>query len=228
MIIHEVAQGTTEWLELRAGIPTASEFSRILTPTGKPSKSAEPYMHELLAERLLHQPLDTFTSSWMERGTALEDEAAKYYAFQMEVQPAKVGFITTDDGRAGVSPDRLVGDEGLLEIKVPAPGTHVRYLLFKPVDRVYFPQLQGQLWVTGRKWLDILSYCPGLPEAQIRVERDDDYIEKLSGEIARFCETLDATHAELLDRIQEWEPVQSDRSHTDTISAMRSVLRDMA
>ena len=202
MITHNVTQGSEEWRRLRIGVPTASEFHRILTPTGKPSKSAEPYLCSLLGELMMGRPLDAPSFPWMQRGHDLESDAANWYELQCDIATTIVGFCTTDDGRIGASPDRLVGDDGLLEIKCPSPDVHVRYLLFpdRSVDSEYRVQVQGQLYVTGRQWCDIVSYHPELPSVIVRVERDEEYIATLRSALTAFCESLAEGKAQLLDR----------------------------
>jgi hypothetical protein len=202
VIVHVVAQGSEEWRRLRMGVPTASEFHRILTPTGKPSKSAEPYLCELLGELMMGRPLDSPSFPWMQRGHDLESDAANWYELQCDIATSIVGFCTTDDGRIGASPDRLVGDDGLLEIKCPSPDVHVRYLLFpdRGVDAEYRVQVQGQLYVTGRQWCDVVSYHPELPSVIVRVERDEEYITKLEIELQTFCERLAEGRVQLQTR----------------------------
>lgn len=197
MKFYDVKQGTAEWLRVRAGIPTASSFDKLLTPGGEVSKQAKDYQLSLLAERMMGRPLVEHVSFWMERGSQMEAEAVAYYHFQRDVHTTPVGFITNDAGTIGASPDRLVGDDGLLEIKCPAPHTHVGYLLRKPVDAKYWPQIQGQLWICERQWVDIESYHPELPEVIIRVERDEKYIEKLSKVVTAFSEELERQYAEI-------------------------------
>jgi YqaJ-like recombinase protein len=194
MIVHDVAQGTTEWLALRAGIPTASQFDNILTPGGKPCTPAktERFLHKLLAERIMGHPITEAVSHWMGRGNAMEAEAVSYYEGIRDLDTVRVGLVTNDARTIGASPDRFVGEDGLLEIKVPAEHTHVAYLLTRAVDAEYAPQVQGQLWVTGRAWLDILSYHPEMPPALIRVERDEKYITILSRAVETFSEALEA------------------------------------
>lgn len=229
MIIHDCIQGTSEWLTLRAGIPTASEFDKILTPGGKPSKSAEPYMFALLAERIMGHPRIEAVSRWMDRGSQMEAEAVNFYQFQRDCETVKVGFITNNEGTIGASPDRLVSEEGLLEIKVPSEPVHVSYLIKKSVDSTYYPQVQGQLWIAERQWLDILSYHPEMPPALIRVERDEDYIASLSTAVSAFSQCLEAMSLELIERgwIREWplvakpKPVDSMRG---TLDALKSAL----
>lgn len=200
MIVHDVIQGSTEWLNLRSGIPTASEFDKIITPGGKPSKSAEPYRFALLAERMMGHPRIEFMSRWMDRGSQMEAEAISFYEFQRDVETVKVGFVTNDEGTIGASPDRFVGDNGLLEIKVPSESTHVSYLLKKAVDSAYYPQVQGQLWIAEREFVDILSYHPEMPPALIRVERDDDFIADLRAAVLAFTDVLDEQFSYLVER----------------------------
>jgi hypothetical protein len=193
MIRYDMPQGSAEWRSARMGVPTASSFHRIITPkTAKPSAQADAYLHELLAELMLGRPLDSPAYPWMQRGNELEEEAANWYEFERDVAAEVVGFCTTDDSRYGASPDRLVGDEGLLELKCPSPAVHVGYLLFpqRGVDAEYRCQVQGQMLVTKRKWCDVVSYHPELPKVIVRVERDEDYIALMSAALDNFCAQL--------------------------------------
>ena len=192
IIITDVIQGTPEWAALRCGIPTSSNFSKLITPkTMELSKSSTPYMHTLLAERILGEPTVEFTSHWQDRGSEMEAEAVNFYQFTRDAETEKVGFILNDDRTIGASPDRLVADDGLLEIKCPSPGVHISYLLNRTVDAEYYPQIMGQLWISGRQWVDIMSYHPEMPSALIRVERDDKYIQKLSSVVTAFAGALE-------------------------------------
>jgi len=191
VIVHNVLQGTSEWLALRAGIPTASDFDRIITKSGKPSTQAEKYMHKLLAERMMGRPVVEHVSYWMGRGNQMEAEAVSYYEQMRDLDTERVGFVTDDARTIGASPDRFVGVDGLLEIKVPAEHTHVGYLLKHAVDAEYYPQVQGQLWVTERAWADILSYHPEMPPALVRVERDEKFIGVLSAAVRAFAGALE-------------------------------------
>lgn len=200
MVIHDVIQGTTEWLALRAGIPTASCFDRIVTKSGKPSTQAEKYLHRLLAERIMGHPVTEFVSAHMARGSDLEADARSYYEGIRECDVVKVGFVTNDERTIGASPDALVGTDGLLELKVPAEHTHVAYLLTSAVDSEYYPQVQGQLWITERKWLDIMSYHPEMPPAIVRVERDEKYIATLRAGVESFSRDLERAAVDLRER----------------------------
>ncbi len=198
MKIHDVQQGTSAWLELRAGIPTASDFDRILTPGGKPSTQAEKYLYRLLAERIMGHPVTEAVSMWMERGSLQEKNAVSFYELQKDCDTVPCGFVTDDAVTVGASPDRLCGDDGLLEIKCPSESVHMGYLLKSgSAYETYRVQVQGQMWVTGRQWVDVLSYHPELPYALVRIERDEDFIEKLAATVGAFSDVLEKTFADL-------------------------------
>ena len=124
---HDVAQYSEAYDRLKLGIPTSSNFHKITTPQGKPSKQWREYACVLIAERILQRKIEFYNSPAMERGLIVEAEAADWYEFDQDVTVQKVGFITNDDHTVGCSPDRLVGDAGLLEIKAPLPQTQVEY-----------------------------------------------------------------------------------------------------
>src|SRR6266446_9195135 len=118
-IFHDVAQYSESYDRLKLGIPTSSNFHKIITPQGKPSKQWREYACVLIAERILQRKIEFYRSPAMEWGLIVEAEAADWYEFDQDVTAQKVGFITDDNHTIGCSPDRLVGDEGLLEIKAP-------------------------------------------------------------------------------------------------------------
>lgn len=195
IIVEDIAQGTPEWLQLHTGIPTASRFDRLITPKKHEfSKAAEGFAVELATERLLGFPMSFAgnNSDWMERGSALESEARRWYAFTQEVDVREVGFVFTDDRRAGCSPDGLVGEDGILEIKCPSAHVHIGHLLGR-TNPVTDTQAQGQLYVTGRQWVDCLSYCPRQPPVLIRVQRDEKFIAALAEAVDKLHATIDAT-----------------------------------
>ena len=198
MIVHHCEQGSKEWHALRWGIPTASNFDRIITATGKPSKQSDEYRRYLLAERYFGHPLETVKTSWMERGSEMEGEACAFYEFSRDIAVAHVGIITNDAGTVGASPDGLVGDDGLVEFKCPSPENHIRYMLWSDVAKDYRVQLQGQLWIAERKWTDICSYHPAMEPVIVRVERDEEFIGLLAAEMAKFVERLEAEAEELI------------------------------
>jgi hypothetical protein len=195
MIFRDVAQGSAEWFACRIGVPTASEFERIVTPTGKLSKQAHDYAFRVVTERLLNRTLESLDHlEWVERGKDLEGQAIGAYEITTGCITSPGGFVTTDDGRVGASPDRIVrkgGDPvGLLEIKCPSPQVHLQYLLGSRED-AYKPQVQGQLLVTGLPWVDFFSYCPEMPPLLRRVEQDEPYIATLREALAEFCDLAD-------------------------------------
>lgn len=176
MIRHDFPQYSPEWWDVRRGVPTASNFGRIMTPaTRKPSSQAAGYICQLIAEQAdpHYADVDSYVSAAMKNGTMMEPEARAFYTFERDADVTEVGFCLTDDGRFGASPDGLVGDDGTLELKSPMHKTHVEYLLAGVVPPAYLPQVHGQIIVTGRAWCDFMSYARGLPPLLIRVERDD-------------------------------------------------------
>lgn len=195
MKIHPCEQRSADWHKLRLGIPTASEAHRIVTPTGKLSAQAGEYMCRLLAEWFLGAPMDSVNTGFMQRGSDLEDEAVRCYQAETGLDVEEVGFVSTDDGMVGCSPDRLVvAAEGqltrLLEIKVPKHNTHIGYLLSRAVDKDYWPQVQCQMYVCERDAVDVVSYCPPFPSLVMTVKRDDKFIAALKEALDSFVETL--------------------------------------
>lgn len=191
MIILDCEQGEKEWFAARAGRPTASNFDKVLTPSGKPSTQVKSYMHTLLAEALSTKPLESFSSQWMERGKIVEQEAADFYAFDQDVEVQRIGLCYQDERRLwSCSPDGLVGEVGGLEIKCPSPHYHIQYLLAGVLPGQYKPQVQGSLWVTGRDWWGFMSYHPSLPPLIVRVERDEAYIGRLAKAVSDLSKTL--------------------------------------
>lgn len=199
MKIFKVQQHTPEWLALRLGKPTSSNFDKILTADGKPSKQATKYMYKLAGERLAGQQEEEYTNAHIRRGIALESEARALYGFIKEAV-APCGFYMDDWGRYGASPDGFVGDMGLVEIKCPSMAVHISYLVGNKLPVDYFQQVQGQLLVTGCKWVDFISYYPGIPPLLIRVKRDEAFIEKMQNALNDFCIELDNLTAELKKR----------------------------
>lgn len=185
-MIIDCEQGSPEWRQFRLGIPTASMFSAILAK-GE-GKTRATYMRRLAGEIITGQPAETFRSLEMERGTEMEAGARDTYAAMVGVELTKAGMFRNH--LAGCSPDALVGDNGLLEIKTKKPE-----LLIAVIDSGKFPsehvaQCQGALWVCEREWIDLLVYYPGMPMFVKRAPRDEEYIAKLADEVARFNDEL--------------------------------------
>jgi hypothetical protein len=198
MIILDCIQGSPEWHAARLGIPTASNFGKILTSTAKPSSQAATYMNELLAGWLAGKPVDTLdTTHWMERGTELEAEARLRYEIQTGNAVRQVGFVYLDeDRRVGCSPDGLIDNDGGLEIKCPKASTLVSYY-GKGCPAVYVPQVQGQIWVCELGWVDFYVYHPDMVPYLFRVDRDEVYIRSLAEAVEKFNIRLDKKKEEL-------------------------------
>lgn len=195
MKVFTCEQGSQEWHDLRRGVPTASEFQRILPPkTRKPGAGARSYLEELIGDKMsiyYRENAESFTNKAVRWGEQCEAEARKWYALERNVDVELVGFCTTDDGRFGCSPDGLVGEDGGLELKCPQANTHVGYLLDGVLPTDYMGQVHGSLIVTGRKWWDFLSYAPGLPPLLVRVT-PDEYTEALRKQLDKFWDELQA------------------------------------
>lgn len=184
MIIHDVEQGTDEWHKLRGPIPTASEFSRIITSTGKPSDGLEEYANLLAAGKFTGKvPAGFAGSKSTRRGNELEPEADADYEMTYQVEVEHVGFVTNNLMQYGCSPDGLVNKDGAVEYKCMEDKAHVKYLreyhATGKTPTIYVAQTQGVLFVTGRKWCDLHLYHPDLPSVTIRQYPDKDFFKAL-------------------------------------------------
>ncbi len=193
-----VAQRTDEWYEARLGKATASRFKDIMAKTqaGVPAAGRRNYAAQLLVERLTGQQAERFKTSSMDWGTDTEELARTTYLLRTGNTVDEVGFIEHSFLMAGASPDGLIGDDGTIEIKCYNTANHIAALRTGTMPKEHIPQVQGQLWITGRQWCDFVSFEPTLPaNAQLfiqRVRRDDEYIEKLEVEVALFLDDVDA------------------------------------
>jgi len=196
-IIYDIEQGSDEWLRLRLGKLTASRFADVISKGrgSAPSKTREAYMYQLAAEIITGEPQDSFTNKAMEWGNECEPRARAAYEIASGNNVEECAFITHSDW-VGVSPDGLVGDDGLLEIKCPNTVTQIKRVLANKPPAEYMAQIQGQLWVSGRKWCDFVSFDPRInTDADyfcIRVERDEEYIEALESKCEIFVQDLKA------------------------------------
>ena len=185
-VIRGVDQGSADWLALRAGRVTASNFGKVLA--GGQGKTRRAYMLQLVAERLTGEPAETYTNAAMEWGTQTEPLARALYEWETDRLVEEV-TITLEGDYIAASPDGLVG-EGGLEIKCPNTSTHLDYLLRGELPAQYRPQVQGCMWVHRAPWWDFMSFDPRLPPASqafiLRVERDEEYIESLAGSVRAF------------------------------------------
>lgn len=204
MIVHDVEQGSKEWIALRLGKVTASGVGEIVTPaTLKPSKSADRYLARLVAETILGTPVDETTSEFMDRGLAMEADAASWYEWERDVEAQVVGCVSRDDGRVLCSPDRLIGETGGLEIKCPSALVHTEYLL-DPAKLLaaYKSQVQASLWITGRAWWDLLSFNPFLPPVCLHVLPDPEWVAAVAPAVDAFLARLDAALASVMPKVE--------------------------
>lgn len=190
--IIDVEQNSDAWHEARRGIPTASEFSTLLMQGrgGASSKTRRTYMLKLIGERLTGESADTVQTQAMQRGHEMEPEAADLYAMMYEAPVESVGFIRNHHYDCGASPDRLVGEDGLLEIKTKVPHLQLDLLLAHEVPDEHADQIQGQIWLAEREWCDFVSYWPGLPLFVKRVYRDEEHIQRLRQAVEQFFDEL--------------------------------------
>lgn len=189
---EEIIQGSDEWKALRLGKVTASRVADVVgrTKTGYGAGRAN-YMAQLIAERLTNTVAEAYTNAAMIHGTETEPEARSAYEFYQGVSVKEVAFVPHPAiDQAGCSPDGLVGDDGLVEIKCPNTATHLDTLLGHAVPSKYETQMQFQMACTGRQWCDFVSFDPRMPENMRlfikRLPRDDKRIAELEKEIAAF------------------------------------------
>ena len=203
-MIELMEQGTDAWFNIRIGKVTASRVADVLakTKTGY-STTRDNYMAQLVCERLTGQKGESFTNAAMQHGTETEPLARAAYEARYDVLVDEVGFVSHPTiEMSGASPDGLVGDDGLIEIKCPNTATHIETLLSESVPNKYYTQMQFQIACTGRKYCDFVSFDNRLPtELQMfvkRVPRDDMYIKLIEDEIVKFLAELDTKINQLM------------------------------
>jgi len=184
-------QRSPEWYAYRRGMPTASNFGLILTPTGVAARQRDAYLYRLAAERVLNGEIEEQTTSfWMARGAELEAEARAALELIVNAEIRCPGFCCDDACLYGCSPDGIIAESIGVEIKCPKATTHIQTLISGQVPTEHIPQIQGGMLVTGYSEWIFMSYYPGLKPFVCKVERDELYISKLRDEIARFVEDL--------------------------------------
>jgi putative phage-type endonuclease len=202
-------QGSLEWHQIRLGRVTASRVADVIARTKSGySASRANYAAELIAERLTGTTAPGFTNAAMAWGTEQEPFARQAYADRQGVTVEQVAFVIHPEiPMAGASPDGLVGDRGLVEIKAPLTATHLDTLLGEPIAAKYITQMMWQMAATGRDWCDFVSYDPRLPEPMRlhvqRVERDTSLILELEEAVSDFLAEIDAKVEALTQRYGE-------------------------
>jgi len=165
-------QGSPEWFEARVGVPSASNFDRLLTGSLRPSAQADKYFYELTAEWIHGEKKFLKPTYWMDRGVEMEPTARAHYEFLADVDVEQVGLVYKDNKKlVSCSPDGLVAKKGL-EIKCPSPHVHIAYLLQEVCPPEYLAQVQGSMWVSGLKQWDFMSYHPDYDELIVTVDAD--------------------------------------------------------
>jgi putative phage-type endonuclease len=203
MNVLQVEQGSAEWKAARLGKVSASRIDEMVarTKTGWGASRAN-YAAELIAEHLTGQPAEKFTSIAMQWGTDTEADAKDCYCFLRDAEIEPVGLVLHPTiAMACASPDGLVGDDGLIEVKCPNTATHIDTLLSETVPDKYVKQMLWQMACTGRQWCDFVSFDPRMPPAMQtfikRVPRDAAAIAELEREAIVFLNEIDATLSKL-------------------------------
>jgi len=199
-------QRTSEWHQERLGKVTASCLHKVMAKLrdGRPGADRSNYMAQLICERLTGNPTEGFTNAAMQRGTDIEPQARAMYCFQTGADVEETGFhVHPAIEMAGASPDGLIGEDGLLELKCPNSATHIATLRGEPIDRKYVLQMQWQMACTGRAWCDFASFDDRLPEEMAlhiqRVQRDEKLIAEMEAEVRAFLAEVEAAVSELTD-----------------------------
>jgi len=196
MQIFNCVQGTDEWLMARLGIPTSSMFKDMMAK-GQ-GKTRRTYMLKLAGERITGELPQGYSDAHMERGHALEPKARSLYELESGNSVTECGFILADYN-AGYSPDGLVGEDGVIEVKTRLPHLMLETLLTQKVPAEHAKQIQGGLLVSERKWCDFIAYWPGLPLFIKRVYRDDEAILAIRAAIVSFNEEING----IIEKIEE-------------------------
>jgi len=205
MIVDNSPQGSPEWLQARATVITASNLTKVMSKGrgSAPSKTRMTYMIEKATEILTGNAVSNgFQNDAMRRGNELEPDARQFYTMLTGELVEESGLIYLNElKRIGASVDGLVQDDGLVEIKCPNLSTHVNYLLDGVMPAAYVKQIQGQMWVTGRKWCDFISYHPDAWKMGflIRVDRDEEIIKTINDAVYAFIGELDVLVEKLRD-----------------------------
>jgi len=208
MILETDTQRDADWYAARLGKATASRFRDAIAAlkSGAPAQAQRDYLTELVVERLTQQPIQRFQNAAMTWGTEQEPAARAAYERVTGRIVEETGFVAHDTLLAGCSPDGLVDWDGLIEIKCPwNTAVHIETLLNgMPADHI--PQVQGQMWITGREWCDFVSYDPRMPaELQLhvqRIQRDPSFIADLEARITSFLQQV-GNQVEALRRLAE-------------------------
>jgi hypothetical protein len=205
VVVHDIPQRSPEWYAVRAGKLTASNFriARETLKNGNPTSASNKLAAMVAIERICgYQVSDTFETWAMRRGTELEGEAISHYEIVTGNSVQPMGFVETDCGRLGCSPDGLIGDDGIIEVKAPIDPEKVVSLALGVNPAEYMDQVQGNLWILDRKWCDLIIYTPQLDGVGrglnvSRIVRNDKWITGLEKDLKDFLRRVDAIISDL-------------------------------
>lgn len=220
MKIHtNIEQNSVDWLLIRSGKVTASEMDALISPLGKirTGDGVTTYLNQKLCERWMGGPLPAVVGVFdMEQGKLLEERAKPAFTLHTGIEIQSVGFIETDDGRAGCSPDAMIGDSSGVEIKCPRMDTHIGYLLSGELPKQYVAQVQGSMFVTGCKQWHFFSFHRAFPPLHIVVDRDEEFMQSLQTALIVFNRKMD----EAMKRLEDLNGGPPKRTATSPVSAM--------
>lgn len=205
-MMSNIIQGSEEWFAIRCGKVTASRIADLMAKTKSGwGASRSNYMAQLIAERLTGKPAESYTSAAMQWGIENEPLARMAYEFYADVEVVQVGFVYHPTiNMAGASPDGIIMEDGLIEIKCPNTATHIDTLLSGSIPGKYELQMLWQMACTGRDWCDYASFDPRMPEDMKlfvkRLERDDAKIAEISGCVVEFLSEVDEKIKQLMEK----------------------------
>lgn len=206
MIHHDFDQGSEQWLAVRKGCITGSRFkdARDKLKGGQPSKACLGYAMDLARERAGGSAPEKFQNAAMRTGKEQEPIARQRYERMTGTLVEEVGFFTTEDGAFGLSPDGLIDDDGVLEIKTMVSSDTLFTAVADGDVSAYTDQCLGYLWLLGRQWVDLTLWCPDLHHMVIkRIERDEEAIEALEADMIAFSRLVDKYEVALRDALAE-------------------------
>jgi len=192
-VIKSIEQGGEDWLNIRMGFVTASKFKDVQAKGA--GKTRKTYMYQIAAEIITGEREEGFSSKSIEHGTYTEPTARAMYELDNGVDVEQIAFAHFDDIKIGCSPDGLVGDRGLVEIKCPNTTTQIETFLSGKMPTSHMAQVQGQMWVMDRDWCDFVSFDPRINGAAsyfcTRIEKNEDYCKDLARECSMFLAELE-------------------------------------
>jgi predicted phage-related endonuclease len=184
LIIHECEQNSPQWFEARLGKVTASNFADVMA--GGEGKTRTRYLRDLAGEIITGKPKESYSNKSMERGNAMEDQAREQYERTKFADLTRVGFVYNPAINAGCSPDALIGDDGILEIKTMIPALLIGVLERGTMPQEHRAQCHGAMWVLRRKFCVLRIFYPGMPSFEATIEHDPIYEQEISNAVEIF------------------------------------------